>query len=55
MKATPILCLDLDGTVRKGYDEIGKFVNKKEDVYIFSGVLVCVHLKIPQRPKPLSF
>jgi D-glycero-D-manno-heptose 1,7-bisphosphate phosphatase len=38
MKATRVLYLDLDGTVRKGYDEIGKFVNKKEDVEIFDGV-----------------
>lgn len=37
-KATKVLYLDLDGTVRKGYDEIGKFVNKAEDVEIFEGV-----------------
>lgn len=38
-KATPILYLDLDGTVRKGFDELGRFVNKKEDVEVFSGVV----------------
>lgn len=37
-KATKVLYLDLDGTVRKGYDELGKFVNNAEDVEIFEGV-----------------
>jgi D-glycero-D-manno-heptose 1,7-bisphosphate phosphatase len=35
---TPILFLDLDGTVRKGADELGRFVNGPEDVEIFEGV-----------------
>lgn len=35
MKRVPILFLDLDGTVRKGYDEIGKFVNSADDVELF--------------------
>lgn len=30
-----VLFLDLDGTVRKGFDELGKFVNGPEDVEIF--------------------
>lgn len=34
-KKSKILFLDLDGTVRKGYDELGKFVHKKEDVEVF--------------------
>lgn len=34
-KAVPVLYLDLDGTVRKGYDELGRFVNKVEDVEVF--------------------
>ena len=38
-KATPVLYLDLDGTVRKGFDELGRFVNKKEDVEVFAGVV----------------
>lgn len=39
-KPTRVLYLDLDGTVRKGFDELGRFVNKKEDVEIFSEALV---------------
>lgn len=31
----PLLFLDLDGTVRKGYDELGRFVNGPEDVEVF--------------------
>jgi D-glycero-D-manno-heptose 1,7-bisphosphate phosphatase len=31
----PVLYLDLDGTVRKGFDEIGKFVNGPDDVELF--------------------
>jgi len=37
-KQVPILFLDLDGTVRKGFDEIGKFVNCVGDVEIFPEV-----------------
>jgi D-glycero-D-manno-heptose 1,7-bisphosphate phosphatase len=37
-KPTPVLYLDLDGTVRKGYDELGRFVNTKEDVEVFPEV-----------------
>lgn len=37
-KPTPVLYLDLDGTVRKGFDELGKFVNTADDVEIFDGV-----------------
>lgn len=35
MKRIPILFLDLDGTVRKGFDELGRFVNKADDVELF--------------------
>jgi D-glycero-D-manno-heptose 1,7-bisphosphate phosphatase len=34
-KATALLVLDLDGTVRHGKDELGHFVNKVSDVVIF--------------------
>lgn len=32
---TPVLWLDLDGTVRHGKDELGHFVNGPEDVVVF--------------------
>lgn len=35
MKRIPILFLDLDGTVRKGFDELGRFVNNADDVELF--------------------
>lgn len=31
----PVLFLDLDGTVRKGFDELGRFVNGPDDVEVF--------------------
>ena len=34
-KAIPVLYLDLDGTVRKGKDELGRFVNGPDDVEVF--------------------
>lgn len=34
-KATPALWLDIDGTVRKGLDELGRFVNTAADVEVF--------------------
>lgn len=35
-KATPLLCLDIDGTVRQGKDDaLGRFVNGPEDVFVF--------------------
>lgn len=34
-KRVPILFLDLDGTVRKGFDELGRFVNDDCDVELF--------------------
>lgn len=34
-KRIPVLYLDLDGTVRHGLDELGRFVNGPEDVVIF--------------------
>jgi D-glycero-D-manno-heptose 1,7-bisphosphate phosphatase len=30
-----LLALDLDGTVRHGFDELGRFVNRPEDVVVF--------------------
>lgn len=38
MKPTPILFIDLDGTVRKGIKELGGFVNGPSDVELFDGV-----------------
>lgn len=38
-QATPLLFLDLDGTVRHGKDELGRFVNGPEDVIIFPEAL----------------
>lgn len=35
MKATRVLYVDLDGTVRKGFDELGHFVNCVADVAVF--------------------
>lgn len=35
LKRVPILFLDLDGTVRKGFDELGRFVNCADDVELF--------------------
>jgi D-glycero-D-manno-heptose 1,7-bisphosphate phosphatase len=34
-KAVPVLYLDIDGTVRKGEAELGRFVNGPEDVEVF--------------------
>ena len=34
-KAVPVLYLDLDGTVRHGKDELGRFVNGPDDVVVF--------------------
>lgn len=34
--SVPLLFLDLDGTVRHGKDELGRFVNGPEDVVVFS-------------------
>lgn len=34
-RPTPVLYLDLDGTVRHGYDELGRFVNTPDDVIVF--------------------
>jgi D-glycero-D-manno-heptose 1,7-bisphosphate phosphatase len=35
---TRVLYVDLDGTVRYGFDELGRFVNGPEDVRVFDGV-----------------
>jgi D-glycero-D-manno-heptose 1,7-bisphosphate phosphatase len=37
-KFTRVLWIDLDGTVRHGFDELGRFVNGPQDVVIFDGV-----------------
>lgn len=34
-KAVPLLVLDIDGTVRKGFDQLGRFVNGPEDVEVY--------------------
>ncbi len=34
-RAVPVLYLDMDGTVRKGKDELGRFVNGPGDVEVF--------------------
>lgn len=36
--SVPVLYLDIDGTVRWGKDELGKFVNLPSDVHIFEEV-----------------
>ncbi len=38
-KAVKLLVLDLDGTVRHGFDELGRFVNTADDVVIFPEAL----------------
>lgn len=39
-KPTPVLYLDIDGTVREGKDDdLGKFVNGPEDVRVFPGAV----------------
>lgn len=37
-KTVPVLYLDIDGTVRKGKDELGHFVNTAEEVQVFDEV-----------------
>lgn len=34
-RLVPVLYLDLDGTVRHGHDELGRFVNGPDDVVVF--------------------
>lgn len=34
-RPTPVLYLDIDGTVWHGYDELGRFVNTPDDVVVF--------------------
>lgn len=34
-KPVPLLFLDIDSTVRKGFDEVGHFINKPSDVEVF--------------------
>lgn len=38
-RAVPLLVLDLDGTVRHGKDQLGRFVNRASDVVIFPEAL----------------
>lgn len=42
-RRVPLLVLDLDGTVRKGLDELGRFVNGPEDVEVFPEALRRMH------------
>lgn len=37
-RMVPVLYCDIDGTIRHGKDELGHFVNNKEDVRVFDGV-----------------
>ncbi len=37
-RAVPVLYVDIDGTIRWGFDELGRFVNDADDVRIFDGV-----------------
>ncbi len=37
-RRVPVLYLDIDGTVRWGKDELGRFVNSAADVRVFDGV-----------------
>lgn len=37
-KRIPVLYTDIDGTIRWGKDELGRFVNTAEDVRVFDGV-----------------
>ncbi len=34
-RAVPVLYLDMDGTIREGKDELGRFVNGPDDVEVF--------------------
>lgn len=42
-KMTPVLYCDIDGTIRHGKDELGRFVNTAADVHIFDGVTELLH------------
>lgn len=42
LKPIRVLYLDLDGTVRHGFDEMGKFVNEPDDVVIFPEALAAI-------------
>jgi D-glycero-D-manno-heptose 1,7-bisphosphate phosphatase len=37
-KRVPVLYTDIDGTIRWGKDELGRFVNTADDVRVFDGV-----------------
>lgn len=37
-RMVPVLYCDIDGTIRHGKDELGRFVNTAEDVQVFEGV-----------------
>lgn len=37
-KMVPVLYCDIDGTIRHGKDELGRFVNTADDVRVFDGV-----------------
>lgn len=43
-RSAPLLCLDLDGTVRQGKDDVlGRFVNGPEDVFVFPEAVEMMH------------
>lgn len=43
-RPTPVLYLDLDGTVRHGFDELGRFVNTADDVVVFPEAVAMMRL-----------
>lgn len=43
MIAVPVLYADIDGTVRKGKDDLGRFVNGPEDVEVFPEAVEMMH------------
>jgi len=42
-KPRKVLYLDFDGTVRHGKEELGRFVNKPDDVVIFKEAVTMIH------------
>lgn len=42
-RMAPILYCDIDGTIRWGKDELGRFVNTPEDVHVFDGIPDLLH------------
>lgn len=42
-RRVPVLYLDLDGTVRHGKDELGRFVDGPEDIAVFPQAIIQMH------------